>query len=226
MRTDRIKAHFEEEAEAFDVVIQKLIPHYMEMVDILVSVIPFQKNSRFSVMDLGCGTGTLAATLKAHFPNIEITCVDIAEKMLEIAKAKIGGTLNCIQADFNHFEFPGRYECMVSSLALHHLEDDNDKFRFYKKIYSALADGGLFVNLDVVLGSDESLQKIYMAKWKEFMRKNVSEEEISNKWLPAYVAEDRPAKLLTHLDMLRECGFSCVDVIYKYFNYAVYMGKK
>ena len=37
MRTDRIKNHFEEEAAEFDVVIQKLIPNYNEMIDALVS---------------------------------------------------------------------------------------------------------------------------------------------------------------------------------------------
>jgi tRNA (cmo5U34)-methyltransferase len=58
------------------------------------------------------------------------------------------------------------------------------------------------------------------------MRKNVSDEEINNKWLPTYHAEDRPIKLISHLDMLNKSGFSCVDVIYKYFNYAVYIGKK
>jgi tRNA (cmo5U34)-methyltransferase len=225
MRTDRIKAHFEGVAEEFDLIIKKLIPNYREMVDMLVSAIHFPKNRSFSMIDLGCGTGTIAKTIKDSFPNIEISCVDISEKMLKIAEAKIGGKTNCIQADFNQFEFPRQYELIVSSLALHHLENDSDKLEFYRKIYSSLTDDGLFVNLDVVLGGDESIQNIYMSKWIEFMGKNISEEEIS-KCLSDYYAEDRPAKLLTHIEMLQECGFSCVDVIYKYFNYAVYMGKK
>jgi tRNA (cmo5U34)-methyltransferase len=78
----------------------------------------------------------------------------------------------------------------------------------------------------VVLGGDDFLQKLYMEKWIDFMSKNISVEEIENKWLKNYYAEDRPAKLITHLEMLKECGFPCVDVLYKYFNYAVYIGKK
>jgi hypothetical protein len=39
------------------------------------------------------------------------------------------------------------------------------------------------------------------------MSKSVSEDEINNKWLVNYYAEDRPAKMISHLDMLRECGF-------------------
>jgi tRNA (cmo5U34)-methyltransferase len=226
MRMDRVKTHFEDEAEEFDSIIKKLIPHYGEMVDILASAVPFSKESAFSMIDLGCGTGTISKAVKDIFPNANITCVDIAGKMLEIAKEKINGDVVSIQADFNNFEFPGKYDLVVSSLALHHLENDADKMRFYQKIYSAINDGGIFINIDVVLGSDDFLQKLNMEKWKDFMGKNVSAEEIENKWLKNYYTEDRPAKLITHLEMLKECGFPCVDVIYKYFNYAVYTGRK
>jgi tRNA (cmo5U34)-methyltransferase len=226
MRMDRVKTHFEDEAEEFDTIIKKLIPNYSEMVDILVSSIPYAKESKFSMIDLGCGTGTISKSVKDVFPNVTSTCVDIAEKMLLIAKEKINGKVVPIQADFNRFEFPDKYDLVVSSLALHHLENDADKLCFYKKIYSAMNDGGIFINIDVVLGSDDSLQKLYMEKWKGFMSKNVSAEEIEDKWLKNYYMEDRPAKLITHLEMLKECGFPCVDVLYKYFNYAVYTGKK
>jgi tRNA (cmo5U34)-methyltransferase len=223
---DRIKEHFEDEAEVFDATIRKLIPNYSEMVDILVSAIPFSKERDFSMIDLGCGTGTISKSVSGVFPNAKITCVDIAENMLEISKEKLGGGVTFIRADFNDFEFSDKYDLVVSSLALHHLENDADKLNFYKKIYSATNAGGTFINIDTVLGSDDFLHGFYKEKWKEFMSKNVSAEEIENKWLKNYYAEDRPATTVAHLDMLRECGFPCVDIIYKYFNFAVYTAKK
>ena len=226
MASERVKAHFEEEAHEFDMIIQKLIPHYNEMINATVCAIPFQRESAFSVIDLGCGTGALSKAVQQHFPNAEITCVDIADKMLEIARGNLKGAANFIQADFHKFDFSDTFDVIVSSLALHHLESDNDKLKFYRKIYSALNCGGVFINTDVVLGSDEMLQQMYMKKWLEFMSENVSEDEIANKWLPNYYAEDRPAKLTSHLDMLKSCGFSLVDVVYKYYNFTVYCAKK
>ena len=79
---------------------------------------------------------------------------------------------------------------------------------------------------DVVLGSGETLQQAYMAKWRDFMKRHVSEEEINSKWLPKYRLEDRPAKLIPQLDWLTHLGFVDVDVIWKYYNYAVYGGRK
>jgi len=224
MAIERVKNHFEEEAKEFDQIIQKLIPNYNEMIAALVSVISFPKAHAFTMIDLGCGTGTVSKAVKDSFPNAEITCVDIAGSMLEIAQDKISGNVSCIQADFYSFDFMRKFDLIVSSLALHHLKTDDDKLRFYKKIHAALNPGGMFINIDVVLGSDESLQNVYMKKWRTFMAKNVSDEEIENKWLPNYYAEDKPTKLTTHLDMLKKCGFSVIDVVYKYYNYAVYCG--
>lgn len=226
IRIDRITSHFEEEAKEYDNVILSLIPNYKLMVEALVAVIPFNPKQSFSIIDLGCGTGTISRTIKDRFPNINVTCVDIAKNMLDIANAKLSGSANLIQADFYDFEFPQKYDVIVSSLALHHLETDQDKLKFYRKIFSALNNDGMFINIDVVLGSDEPLNNIYLEKWKSFMYQSTSPAEAENKWLPNYYAEDRPASMLAHLSMLGQCGFACLDIVYKYYNYAVYLAKK
>lgn len=226
MDKNRIKNHFEEEAKQYDGIIRTLIPGYEMMVGVLVSILPFEEQQAFSMIDLGCGTGTVSKTAKDAFPNVQITCVDIAGNMLDIAKQKVGVDTKLIQADFNTFDFSEKYDAVVSSLALHHLETDEDKLNFYKKIYGALNSGGIFINIDVVLGSDEALQNVYMEKWKAFMISSTSKQEVEQKWLPSYYAEDRPAKLISHIYMLKECGFKGIDVAYKCYNYAVYCGRK
>ena len=222
----RVLRHFEEEAKKYDEIILTLIPNYQKMVEMLVSILPFAREDSFTVIDLGCGTGTISREIKNTFPNIELTCVDISKNMLDIASAKNGSDTILIQADFNRFEFSHSYDVIVSSLALHHLESDEDKLAFYKKIYSALNSGGIFVNIDVVTSSDALLQQTYMDRWKEFMVSNTSFWEVENKWLPNYYAEDRPVPLTRHLAMLTDAGFEMVDVVYKYYNYAVYCAKK
>jgi len=115
---------------------------------------------------------------------------------------------------------------VVSSLALHHLVTDDDKKRFYRAIYDHIRHGGLFISADVVPGADEGVQSMYMEKWKWFMLKQVSQHEIDEIWIPKYQDEDRPVRLTDHIQWLQETGFTDVDVIWKYYNYAVYCGKK
>jgi tRNA (cmo5U34)-methyltransferase len=53
------------------------------------------------------------------------------------------------------------------------------------------------------------------------MRHGVSEQEIEDKWIPKYYAEDHPAKLTDQLAWLTEIGFEGVEVIWKRSNFAV-----
>ena len=225
---DGVKKHFEEEAKEFDAIILKLIPYYPEMLDALVSAIPFDKSSVIKVIDLGCGTGTVSKLVKSIFPDAVITCLDVAENMIEMAKNKLSEWVDIRYqlGDFNHFNFDYKYDVAISSLSLHHLLTDEDKKNFYRRIYEALNPGGIFYNADNVIASNDYLQEVYMEKWKEFMRKSISEEEIDNNWIPRYYVEDRPDKLLDQLIWLKEIGFADVDVIWKYYNFAVYGGRK
>lgn len=225
---DKIKKHFEEEAGEFDAIIQKLIPFYTEMLEALVLPVPYPQKGKIIVADLGCGTGTIAKRVLEIYPNIELTCVDMAANMIETAKRKLVKYENVeyIVKDFDDFNFKKKYDAVLTSLALHHLRRDKDKKRFFKKIFDALKGGGVFYNADVVLGSNETLQNLYMKKWKEFMSKKVSVSEVESKWIPRYEDEDRPAELMLQLKWLEEIGFEKIDVIWKYYNFAVYGGIK
>jgi tRNA (cmo5U34)-methyltransferase len=225
---EKIKQHFEEEAQEFDATIRRLIPNYEQMVDALVSALPFSRLQAIHVIDLGCGTGTIARRIKDAYPQAQITCVDIAENMLQIAQAKLGDRedVRYQLANFENYEFDSVYDVAVSSLALHHLVSEHDKIEFYKKIYDSLNPGGVFYSADIVLGSSSHLQMHYMEKWKEYMRIQVPIEEIEQKWIPQHYAEDHPVKLMNQLDWLRDMGFTDIEVVWKYYNFAVYGGYK
>jgi tRNA (cmo5U34)-methyltransferase len=65
-----------------------------------------------------------------------------------------------------------------------------------------------------------------MRQWVAFMRNSIPQEEIENKWIPQYYVEDHPAPLVAQLGWLADIGFSHVDVVWKYYNFAVYGGTK
>ena len=65
-----------------------------------------------------------------------------------------------------------------------------------------------------------------MEKWREYIRLQVSAEEIEQKWIPQHYDEDYPANLMSQLNWLQEMGFVEVDIVWKYYNFAVYGGCK
>ena len=167
---ENVKEHFEEEAKEFDNTILKLIPRYNEMINCMVSIIPFNNSEEFKLLDLGSGTGNITKAVKQKYPHSKISCIDIAENMIQMAQIKLQNytDIEYYTGDFSEFEFEEKYDVIVSSLALHHIKTDDDKKGFYNKIFSALKVGGVFLNSDVVLGSNENLNQIYREKWIEF----------------------------------------------------------
>ncbi len=228
MMTSTVKEHFESEAHEFDSIIVKLIPYYDQMINALIDAIQFDTLESIRIIDLGCGTGTIAKLLADKFPNSKIVCLDIASKMIEIAKYKLCDHKNTefIVGDFSKIDFKEKFDVVVSSLALHHIESDEEKKEFYTRIFKILNNSGQFINADVVLATTNYQQDTNMNRWIDYMQRSVSTEEIQNKWIPSYKAEDRPAKLIDQLKWLEEIGFNTVDVMWKYYNFSVYGGIK
>jgi SAM-dependent methyltransferase len=80
------------------------------------------------ILDLGCGTGTLALAIKRAFPNVEVVGVDIDPDVLAIARSKAaaaGLDIELIQGSIDRLDFPDAgFDRVVSSLVFHHLDRD------------------------------------------------------------------------------------------------------
>lgn len=226
-RIERIKEHFEKEATVFDRLFFKVMPRYQEMMQAVVDAIPFDKNDRLRIADLGCGTGNLTQRLVSAYPHAHITCIDMAENMLKMARAKLKRNphVSFWRGDIRDFDYQTKYDVIVASMVLHHIEG-RDKPRFYRKLYRALSRGGVFLCIDIFISSDSRLQKLYMDKWKRFMKANGLSLKKTNEMIARHEREDRPVPFETELAMLREAGFRCVEIILKHYNFAAYGGAK
>jgi len=224
-RLQQVFEHFDGEARVFDAGILKSVPHYRQMIGVIIEMLPFPRQKKVVLMDIGTGTGNIAFNLKTAFPNSELVCLDLSPKMLMVARQKLTAFkgVEYVVADAAAYNFDRQYDAIVSSLTLHHLETDADKHAFHKKAFQALKKGGLFINADIIMAPDQKMQAVNLAKWTGFILKSSSPEFVADRY-KKYKAEDRPAVLLNELDSLRKCGFRSVDVFWKYYNFAVYGG--
>jgi len=226
-RFDEIKKHFEKEAAVFDEFFYKIVPYYRQMLEILVQSMPFKKNAKLKIIDLGCGTGNLGAKAKEYYQNARLTCVDMTENMIKMAKTKFEKYPDTVfwHGDIRKFDFSKKYDAVISSMVLHHVEGA-EKIKFYKKLNKSLKKGGVFLNIDIFLTNDAKLQKFYIDKWISFMSSNGLPLDKIKEMLARHKKEDRPVVIGWELEALKKAGFKTQDIIFKNFNFAVYGAKK
>lgn len=223
----RIKEHFQKEADRYNKLITKVAPGYDEMIEALISALPFKEGKRIKVADLGCGTGNISVALKKRYPRAEVTCVDLSENMLAYAGKKLCKyrDVEYRLADIRDFDFKGGYDAVISSLCFHHLTTPLAKKKLFRKVHKGLKKGGVFYLADITLGATPYIQKMTIERWKKFMAKNISSGDIK-KTLDNYRHEDTPFKLADEIRWMEDAGFRDVDIIWKRLLAAVYGGVK
>lgn len=116
----------------------------------------------------------------------------------------------------------GDYDAIVSSLAIHHL-DDAEKRALFARARACLRPGGVFVNAEQVAGATPALDALNVERWAhQIAALGVTAEQRAQ--ADARMALDRPASVEDQVAWLREAGFAEADCVYKHWRFAVYAG--
>jgi ubiquinone/menaquinone biosynthesis C-methylase UbiE len=103
------------------------------------------------VLDVGCGTGTLAIMTKQLHPQAEVVGIDADSKILEIARpkaAKFGLKLRFDEGMADQLPYAdASFDRVLSSLFLHHLSTGN-KLRTLGEVFRVLRSDGRFDVVD------------------------------------------------------------------------------
>jgi tRNA (cmo5U34)-methyltransferase len=168
------------------------------------------------VLDLGTGDGRLLGLLSHDRPGMFGVGLDFSEPMLQAAHERFADErritlINHDLAEPLPGEALGRFDVVVSSFAIHHLEDER-KRSLYGEVFDLLEPGGVFANLEHVASPTERLHIAFFAAIGE----------------PLEDADpsDRLLGVETQLGWLRELGFDDVDCYWKWLEMALLVGVK
>jgi len=223
MATNNSRAVFDATAANYDRDRVKLIPGHEGFYAAALELIP---TDAMRIVELGAGSGLFSAMLRAAFPEAHLTLIDFSENMLALARNRLGNDPHTIfsLADYTTEALPAHSDAIVSSLSIHHLEDER-KRALLDPIYTALQPGGLFLNADHIAGPTPELEEIYQLRWLADVRAlGATEQQIADSLFRQQ--EDRRTPVATQLGWLRDAGFTNVDCWYKHSSFAVMSGTR
>ncbi|MCK9631489.1 MAG: class I SAM-dependent methyltransferase [Methanoregula sp.] len=180
-----------------------------------------------AILDIGAGTGLMSAYMLQKFPQAHLTLVDIAENMLEMARKRFSGREDTryIVSYYSRGDLGGPYDIACSALSIHHLSTE-DKRELFKRIFSVLRPGGMFVNADQADGETPYFRVQYLDYWNGFLEAGPMTGEQHAEILRRRDTLDKNEKLSDQLAWLREAGFSDVDVVYRNRMFIVTVARK
>lgn len=144
--------------------------HWARFYDLVAFLLTFGREARMrrdtveragvapgqSVLDVGCGTGSLTLAAKAAAGSGDVHGIDPAPEMIEVARKK--AARKRVDIDFQlgvieRLPFPdATFDVVLSSLMLHHLPDDLKRTGL-AEVARILKPGGRFFAVDMAPGS-------------------------------------------------------------------------
>lgn len=95
------------------------------------------------ILDFGGGIGTSVPYFRKYFPNSDLTCLDVSQKSLELAKERFTG-----MATFTHFDgvtipfADNSFDIVLAACVFHHIDHGNHLSLLYE-IKRVLKTGGM-----------------------------------------------------------------------------------
>ena len=216
------------------------IPFTREQFAVMLQIVENGRQPVRRFLDLGAGDGILSAVLLARYAAAEPVLVDFSPPMLAAARERLA--LLATQPTFLEANLAtpawrdavtayAPFDAVVSSFAIHHLEDER-KRALYGELLHLLAPGGTFAHIEHVAADTPWMARAFDegmidAIW-EYGRR--SDQALTrDAAATAYASRlDRDANRLAPLDTqcawLRDAGYTQVTAPFRWYEIAVIGG--
>ncbi len=223
------------------------VPGRAEQMTALLDLIPARADEQFTIVELASGEGTLAQAILERFHACHYIAFDGSAVMRQHMRehlTQFGDRLEIRPFELAEQKWratlPGPLRCVVSSLSIHHLFDD-EKQQLFQEIADHLESSGALLVADIIRPATQQIADLFAQQYNDIVRKQslIMRGDLSGfeqfqqlKWnyfLHDYHSvdtNDHPSCLSDQLRWLLEAGFSFVDCFWLQAGHAVYGGYK
>ncbi len=183
------------------------------------------------VLDIGCGAGNSTLKLReAYGQDFAVDLVDLSEPMLARAKQRLlvsnptisRCAVNLHQTDIRQVILEDdSFDVILAAAVLHHLRDEDDWEKTFRKIFRITAPGGSVWITDLVSHETESVQELMWQRYGEYLA-TLGGNDYRDKVFAYIDKEDSPRPVTFQLELLRRVGFKHIELLHKNSCFAAF----
>lgn len=193
--------------------IRETIPYYDEFYKEIIELI-HTLNKRVSWLDVGCGTGNMAEKAIGKIELESFTFCDISSNMIESVKKKfLLSNMNFIVKSVLELQYRNKFDVVTSIQVNHYLHSD-ERIVAVNNCYEALKNNGLFITFENFAPYTEQGKELYLKKWMNFQVASGKSQDESQNHIERYNKEYFPISISEHIELMKNCGFRTVEILW------------
>ncbi len=228
----------QEQSDVYRQLAQIAVPHRVEQVTALLTLLPFAPTTPFRLVEMASGEGYLTQAILSAFTQASVLALDIEPTMRSETQRRSAAFADRLTTAPFTMERSDWYahldgaDVVVSSLCVHHL-DGEQKRALFRTIAKRTSGRGALLIADLVLPKRAQSRSLFAATWDQ-----AASEAADARRSAAYAlfeAEhwnyyrfpddfDKPSPLPDQLVWLTEAGFHDVDCFWLSAGHAIYGG--
>jgi len=202
---------------------------------LMAELLPFAVDEPFTFVDLGAGTGAASRTVLDHFTAAHAVLADFSPQMMaqgEVELKPYAGRYTYVEFDLTAAgawpaAIAGPVDAVISSLSVHHLNDER-KQSLFAEILAHLAPGGWYLNYDPVMPPDPVVEEAWLRAGDR--RDPTAAHKRQHRTPEEQFRYENHVRYMIPLDpqvgFLRAAGFEGVDVFWKELDFVIYGGRR
>lgn len=229
--------YFDYQASVYDAYQGCCVPKYEEMIAVATEFLihMFPQSQSIRILDIGCGTGNTTRALSQFFPKAGISCLDGSEKMIAIARRKLGE----LPVAFHHLDIGTEgwngawseqtFDAVISVLVLEHLPFEVYR-KFLRDVQEVMKPGAWLVAVEGY--ADAINQRVYFEKMTRLEQESVLAGILTKDQMEEMkrISAEKEAHFFAEPEEKKrwwlESGLIEVCTIWQYYCVGVMVGRK
>ncbi|MBP2656181.1 MAG: cmoA [Firmicutes bacterium] len=207
-----------QKAQDYDKNIDKTIPYYSLFAEEIAKLVKVVHAAPSAWLDTGCGTGILVSKMAQIFTSAKFTMADPAAAMLAEAKQKFTDKqieqLQFILIGTEDMQCNEEQFDVITAILAHHYLDNETRRLATENCFKMLRQGGIYITFETIKPATQQGIQLGLAKWGKAQIENGKSKEAAEKHISRFGIELNPISIHEHLELLRQVGFTTVELFW------------
>jgi tRNA (cmo5U34)-methyltransferase len=222
----------EEVTECFEEMLSRSIPDYQNLRKLITDISVTHINDNYlqntNILDLGSSQGRQIELLAEKLKTNKFYGIEKSEAMVNYSREKLAANPNIkiLNLDLRKTPLPQDQYGLITSILTIQFIPIEYRQKIITNIHQSLHKKGLFIFVEKIIGNNQKITEIYEKQYYKMKKENgYTKQEIQDKKqkLEGVLI---PLTNQSNIELLKQAGFTKIDIFWKTLNFIGYIAMK